>query len=140
MSVSVAPTHVLLGFAELALEHAVSGVMNTEGPLFPFLLTGDRDGTRALFRYDMSPVDAVRLAQEKVNGDASLLLYAFAADGYLTTGGHRLPAVIVHAGERGERAAFVFAQRFAHDRTPKFSALAGAPETIDATASWFPPA
>ena len=104
----------------LALDHGVDSIRQG-GPLVPFAMS-DTQGKRSLNRFVAEPyekaVAETKASIAKLPPQANL--YVIAYDGFITLGGKKYDAIIVHGAERGKGKAYLFAQRYipAKDGTP----------------------
>jgi hypothetical protein len=96
----------------LALDHGVDSIRQG-GPLVPFIMT-DTDGKRSFNRFVAEPyekaVAEAKAAATKLPPQSHL--YALAYDGFITVGGKKYDAIIVHGAERGQGNAYLLAQRY----------------------------
>ena len=95
--------------AEIALSHALESVVISGSPMLPFVVLEDDDGRR-LARFDGEPGAAVDRARAHAAA-ADVPRAAVAWDGWLTVGGVRQDAVVVHASDAGS-AGVVVAHRY----------------------------
>jgi len=108
------PSEHLINFALFALDHATVSVVDSGGPLIPFVLT-EAAGQRAIARITAQPYEhAVARAREQLSEKAADGVDAavVAWDGYLTVEGKRTDAVFVEASASGEAESVVLAQRY----------------------------
>ena len=95
--------------AEIALSHALEAVVAFGSPMLPFAVLDDGAG-RVLARFEGEPLAAV--ARARAHAAASDARRAAVVwDGWLTVGGVRQDAVVVHASDRGQ-AGVVVAHRY----------------------------
>ncbi|NLE72448.1 MAG: hypothetical protein GX609_10245 [Actinomycetales bacterium] len=95
--------------AEIALSHALEIVVASGSPMLPFTVLED-DGGRVLARFEGEPLAAVERARAHARASAARRA-AVAWDGWLTVGGVRQDAVVVHTSDRG-RPGVVVAHRY----------------------------
>ena len=102
----------LSDLAFLALDHGISSIEKS-GPLVPFVVT-EGSGERQIHRFVAEPYEeSVAKARAYCATLApSIAAYALAYDGYITLGGVKYDAIIVHAAERGGGDAYLVAQRY----------------------------
>jgi hypothetical protein len=107
------PSDGLADFAIFALEHGVNSV-EEGGPLIPFVMWAKEGDDSEMQRF-VTPLveEGVKLAQEfartlSQKADAAVVAW----DGYLTRDGNREDAIFVQAYEAGDKASFIFAQRY----------------------------
>jgi hypothetical protein len=108
------PSEELINFALFALDHATGSVVDSGGPLIPFVLT-EVGGQRKLDRFAADRYEeSVQIARVHLLGQAARGLDAavVAWDGYLTVEGRRTDAVFVEASAAGEPESVVLAQRY----------------------------
>jgi hypothetical protein len=108
------PSEELINFALFALDHAAGSVVDSGGPLVPFVLTEVR-GQRKIDRFAMGRYEeAVQVARIHLHAQAAGGLDAavVAWDGYVTVEGRRTDAVFVEASAVGEAESVVMAQRY----------------------------
>ena len=101
----------LLEFALFALDHAAAGVIPTGGPLVPFSLV-DVQGERSLHRFPGDLQQGLAAARETIRAHPNASMAAVAWDGYLTSEGSRMDAVLVEASEAGADRSVIMAQRY----------------------------
>lgn len=94
---------------EITLAHALEAVVDAGSPMLPFAVTDAPDG-RFLYRFDGEPGAAAERARDHARASEGPRA-AVAWDGWLTVGGIRQDAVVVHASERG-RPGVVVAHRY----------------------------
>ncbi len=94
---------------EITLAHALEAVVDAGSPMLPFVVTEGPEG-RMLCRFDGDVTAAVDRARAHARA-AEVPRAAVAWDGWLTVGGIRQDAVVVHASERG-LAGVVVAHRY----------------------------
>ena len=94
---------------EITLAHALEAVVANGSPMLPFAVVEGPQG-RLLWRFEGDPSAAADLARAHARA-AEGPRAAVAWDGWLTIGGIRQDAVVVHASERG-RAGVVVAHRY----------------------------
>jgi hypothetical protein len=135
------PSERLLDLIFVALEHGVRSVQAGDGPLIPFLLAEDEADKWSLSRFltGANPNEARQQALEAVGRlPADCRRYAVAADGQVTLGAERFPAIIVEAGERGPEVGFVFVQRFRPGTSPRWQEPLGRPGRLARVANRLP--
>lgn len=100
----------LADLAFFALDHAVDSVIDSGGPLVPFVVI-ERDGERSLMRGAADTLEAGLQAVQIIADGVVDGRTAVAFDGYLTTGEGRFDALHVEArGSTGE--TLTLAQRY----------------------------
>ena len=133
-SPSLKPSPELLELILFALDHGVESVRGG-GALVPFLLTtGSGRPTLARFVAESQgrSREMVMEAADKLPADVNL--YAFAVDGSLRgESGQPQDAIIVEAGQRGESAAFLFAQTFQPQDVARDFQVLGKPAHVGET-------
>ena len=130
------PSPELLELILFALDHGIESVRGG-GVLVPFLLTTG-SGRPTLARFVADSLDRSREMVAEAAGklSADVNLYAFAVDGYLRgETGQPQDAIIVEAGQRGESAAFLFAQTYRPKEVTQDFQLLGKPAYIGETAN-----
>ena len=91
--------------AEITLAHALEEVVDAGSPMRPIAVTEVHDG-RVLCRFDGDPSAAVERARSQARASEGPRA-AVAWDGWLTVGGIRQDAIVVHASERGSTGVIV---------------------------------
>jgi len=114
----------------LALDHGVDSVRQG-GPLVPFVIA-EVDGKRSIDRFVAEPyemaVAEARMAASKLSRQSSI--YALAYDGFVTIGGDKYDAIIVHGAERGNGKAYLLAQRYVPAKDGKSLEVLGNPVLV----------
>lgn len=95
--------------AEIALSHALEAVVEAGSPMLPFAVIED-DAGRLLARFEGEPLAAVDRARAHAR-ESGAARAAVAWDGWLTVGGIRQDAVVVHASDPGQEGV-VIAHRY----------------------------
>ncbi len=96
----------------LALDHGVDSV-RAGGHLIPFVMTESK-GKRSLNRFASERLEVGQEEARKFvskSGDKTEM-YALAYDGFVTIEGKKYDAIIVEAGQRGNKEATLIAQRY----------------------------
>jgi len=101
---------VLNGLMFLALDHGVDSV-SEGGPLIPFALT-KMTGKPNLTRIQVERLEDSRNATIGIVLEKNPKMYAIAYDGYVTIKNKKFDAIIVEAGQRGEKKALKLCQRY----------------------------
>jgi hypothetical protein len=91
-------SEALADLAFFALDHAVESVVDSGGPLVPFVVV-ERDGARSLTRGVAETLEAGLQAVQRMADDVVDGRTVVAFDGYLTTDEGRFDAVHVEARE-----------------------------------------
>lgn len=100
----------LNGLMFLALDHSIDSI--SEGcPLIPFALIKTA-GKPDLTRIQIERLEDSRNAAKEVVIEKNPKMYAIAYDGYFTVGDKKFDAIIVEAGQRGEKKALKLCQRY----------------------------
>ncbi len=131
------PSQKLGDLIFLALDHGVDSIRQG-GPLVPFAIS-DTQGQRNLDRFVAEPyekaVAETKASIAKLPPQADL--YAIAYDGFVTVGGKKYDAIIVHGAERGKGKAYLLAQRYIPAKNGKRLETVGNPAFIGREESLF---
>jgi hypothetical protein len=119
-----------------AVEAALAAFTGDEPYPFVFFVDGEGQAHTIVIapKEGSDGSDLVEVARHTVAEELGQVaqLYALAYDGYLTTDGERSDAAFVEAGERGQPAAFLIAQRYRVKKRSKKVESVGPPTIIDA--------
>lgn len=110
------PSEEFASFFFLAIDHGFGTIESGGGPLTPFAMTLSLSGEKSLHRFAPDRLEqGLEMARSHVAANReSISKYAIAWDGYVTLGGERTDAILVEAGERGDKRALLFCQRYRH--------------------------
>ena len=124
------PSQPLGDLIFLALDHGVNSIREG-GPLVPFAMSNTQ-GKASLNRFVAEPYEKAiaetKASIAKLPPQANL--YAIAYDGFITVGGKKYDAIIVHGAERGNGKAYLLAQRYIPAKEGKPLETVGNPDFV----------